>query len=144
METEEEQTRPKKPNLTDIKERLLCKRMTEKFTDCQGVMSDSNLNLTAKINHLQKVINDATKRKVYCASLLEGLLESCFGESKEVYKKTLEQVKIKRWWALFLRKLHKLVLKYSQFVYCTVSLHFICYIFKAIEEICKSEPDKWK
>ena len=74
---EEGQTRPKKPNLTEIRERLLCKRMAERFTDYQGVMSDSNLDLTAKINHLQKAIDHTTRRKVYFASLLGELLESC-------------------------------------------------------------------
>ena len=69
---EEGQTRPRKPNLTEIRERLLCKRTTERFIDYQGVMSDSNLDLMAKINHLQKAIEDATTRKVYFASLLGG------------------------------------------------------------------------
>ena len=112
--SEEGQTRSKKPNLAEIRERLLCKRTTERFIDYQGVMFDSNLDLTAKINHLQKVTDDATRRKVYFASLLGELLQSCFHESKEAYKKTLEEVKIKRQWAQFLRKLRKLVLNYNQ------------------------------
>ena len=149
METEEGQTRPKKPNiaeeeqtrskkshLAEIRERLLCKRMTERFIDYQGVMFDSNLDLMAKINHLQKAINDATRGKVYFASLLGELLQNCFDELKEAYKKTLEEVKIKRQWAL--------VLNYNQLQYCTVSLHFIQINFKAIEEICESEPYNWK
>ena len=106
-------------------------------------MSDSNLSWAEKIIEVQKAIGN--RRKKHVASLQWELLESCFGESKEAYKRTLEQVKIKRWWwALFLRKLHKLVLKYNQLAYCTVSLHFIRYKFKVIEEICKSEPDNWK
>ena len=125
METEEGKTRPKKPNLAEIRERLLCKRMTERFIDYQGVMFDSNLDLMAKINHLQKVIDDITRRKVCFASLLGELLQSCFDESKEAYKKTLEEVKIKRQWSQFLHKLHKLVLNYNQLQYCTVSLCFI-------------------
>ena len=51
---------------------------------------------------------------------------------------------MKKQWALFLRKLHKLVLEFNQLAYCTVSLDFICYNFKVIEEICKSDPDNWK
>ena len=144
METEEGQTRSKKPNLAEIRERLLCKRTTERFIDYQGVMFDSNLDLKAKINHFQKVINDATRRQVYFASLLGELLRSCFNESKEAYKKTLEEVKIKRQWVQFLHKLHKLVFNYNQLQYCTVSLRFIQINFKAIEEICESEPDNWK
>ena len=144
METEGKKTRSKKLNLAEIREKLLCKRTTERFIEYQGVMSDSNLDLTAKINHLQKAIDDATRRKVYFASLLGGLLQSCFHESKETYKKTLKEVKIKRQWAQFLRKLYKLVLNYNQLQYCTVSLRFIQSNFKAIEEICESEPDNWK
>ena len=41
-----------------------------------------------------------------------------------------------RQWALFLRKLHKLVLEYNELMYCTVSLHFVRCNFKAIKEIC--------
>ena len=107
-------------------------------------MFDSNLDLTAKINHLQKAIDDATRRKVYFASLLGELLQSCFDESKEAYKKTLEQVKIKRQWAQFLCELYKLVLNCNQLQYCTVSLRFIQINFKVREEICESEPDNWK
>ena len=95
METEEGQTRPKKPNLAEIRERLLCKRTEERFTSYEGVMSDPNLTLTEKIIHLQKAIDDATRRKVYFASLQGKLLQSCFDRSKEAYKKTLEEVKIK-------------------------------------------------
>ena len=144
METEEGQTRSKKPNVAEIRERLLCKRTTERFIDYQDVMFDSNLDLMAKINHLQKAIDDATRRNVYFASLLGELPQSCFDESRKAYKKTLEEVKIKRRWAQFLRKLHKLVLNYNQLQYCMISLHFIQINFKAIEEICESEPDNWK
>ena len=141
METDERKTRYKKLSLAEIRERLLCKRTTERLIEYQGVMVDSNLDLTAKINHLQKAIDDTTRRKVYFASLLGELLQSCFDESKETYKKTLEEVKIKRKWAQFLCKLHKLVLNYNQLQYCTVSLRFIQINFKAIEKICESEPD---
>ena len=137
-------TRPKKPNLTEIREKLLCQRMTEAFTDYRGVESDPNLTLVEKIIKLQEAINDETSRKIHYASLQGQLLEDCFRESKEAYKRTLEQVNMKKRWALFLPKLHKLVLKFNQLVFCTVSLRFIRYNFKAIEEICKRDPDNWK
>ena len=141
MDIDEGHTRPKKPNLAEIRERLLCERTEERFTNYEGVMSDPNLTLTERIIHLQKGIDDTTRRKVYFAPLQGKLLQSCFDESKEAYKKTLKLVKIKRPWVQFLHKLHKLVLNYNQLQYCTVSLYFICNSFKAIEEICKSEPD---
>ena len=143
MDIDEGKTRPKKPNLAEIREKLLCKRTTEAFTDYRGIESDPNLTLVEKIIKLQEAINDATRRKIHYASLQGQLLEDCFRESKEAYKRTLEQISMKKQWALFLCKLHKLVLKFNQISFCTVSLRFICYN-KAIEEICKSDPDNWK
>ena len=144
MNIDEGKTRPKKPNLVEIREKLLCKRMTEEFTDYHGVESDPNLTLVEKIIKLQEAINDATRRKIHYALLQGQLLEDCFRESKEAYKRTLEQVNMKKQWTLFLHKIHKLFLKFNKLAFCTVSLHFICYNFKAIEEICKSDPDNWK
>ena len=144
MDIDKRKTRPKKPNLAEIKEKLLCKKMTEAFTDYHGVESDPKLSLVEKIIKLQEAIGDATRRKIHYASLQGQLLEDCFCESKEAYKRTLEQVNMKKLWALFLHKLYKLVLEFNQLAYCTVSLHFICYNFKVIEEICKSDPDNWK
>ena len=144
MDIDEGKTRPKKPKLAEIRGKLLCKRTTEAFTDYRGIESDPNLTLVEKIIKLQEAINDATRRKIHYASLQGQLLEDCFRESKEAYKRTLEQINMKKRWALFLRKLHKLVLKFNQISFCTVSLRFICYNIKAIEEICKSDPDNWK
>ena len=144
MDIGEGKTRPKKPNLAEIRKKLLCKRTTEAFTDYHGVESDPSLTLVEKMIKLQKAIGDATRRKIYFASLLGELLQSCFNESKKAYKEALEQAKIKRWWAFFFRKLHKLFDQYKQLAFCTVSLRFVCYNFKEIEEICKSEPDNSK
>ena len=144
MDIDKGKTWPKEPNLAEIREKLLCKRTTEAFTDYHGVESDPNLTLVEKIIKLQEVINELTRRKIHYASLQGQLLEDCFRESKEAYKRTLEQINMKKQWALFLRKLHKLVLKFNQISFCTVSLRFICYNIKVIEEICKSDPDNWK
>ena len=144
MDVDEGKTRPKKPNLGEIKERLLCNRTIEAFTDYHGVQSDPNLTLVERMIKLQKAIDNATRRKIHYASLLGELLQSCFNKSKKAYKEALEQAKIKRWLAFFLRKLHKLIDQYKQLAFCTVSLCFIRYNFKEIEEICKSKPDNWK
>ena len=114
------------------------------FTDYHDIESDPNLTLVEKIIKLQEGISDETRRKIHYVSLQGQLLEDCFHESKEAYKRTLERVNMKKRWALFLRKLHKLVLKFNKLAFCTVSLCFICYNIKAIEEICKSDPDNWK
>ena len=131
MDIDEGKTRSKKPNLAEIREKLLCKRMTEAFTDYRGIESDPNLTLVEKIIKLQEAINDATRRKIHYALLQGQLLEDCFHESKEASKRTLERVNMKKRWALFLCKLHKLVLKFNQLAFCTVSLCFICYNIKS-------------
>ena len=77
-------------------------------------MSDDNLSLPQKIIHLQKAIDDSTRRKIYYASLQGEVLEGCFQQSKKVYKETLEETKFTRQWVLFLQKLHKLVLDYNE------------------------------
>ena len=145
METEVE-SKPainREKKLREVEERLLSKRTTESFTDYDGVMSDPNLTLTKKIIYLQKAIEDATRRKIHWASLQGQLLEDCFHQSKEVYEKTLVETKIGKQWAQFLRKLHKLVLKYNQLQYCTVSLSYIRSNFKIIEEICERDQERW-
>ena len=106
------------------KEKKLQKVREKVFTNYDGVMSDDNLSLPQKIIHLQKEIDNPMRRKIYYASLQGQLLEECFLQSKKVYKETLEEMKITRQWALFLAKLYKLVLNYSELQFCTVSLCF--------------------
>ena len=143
METE---SRPKdrKEKLRKVEERLLSKRTNERFTNYDGVMSDNGLSLSQKIIHLQKAIDDATRRKIHCASLQGGLFENAFRQSREVYKKTLKETGFSRQWAEFLRNLHKLALEYNQIIYCTVPLRYIHSNFKIIKEICECDKERWK
>ena len=94
-EVHEGNTRPKKPSLAEIRKRLLCNRTTEAFTDYCGVESDPKLTLVERMIKLQEAMDDATRRKVHFASLLGGLLQSCFNESKEAYKKTLRRLRLR-------------------------------------------------
>ena len=96
MDIDKGKTRPKKPNLVEIRERLLCKRMTEAFTDYHGIESDPNLTLVEKIIKLQEAMGNATRRKIHHALMQGQLLEDCFHESKEAYRRTLEQVNMKK------------------------------------------------
>ena len=130
--------------LRKVEEKLLSKRTNERFTDCDGVMLDHNLISTQKIIHLQKGIEDSTRRKIHYASLQGELFEKCCLQPKKVYKETLEETKFTRRWVLFLQKLYKLALEYNQIMYCTVPLSYICSDFKIIEEICKRNKDRWK
>ena len=96
MDIDEGKTGAKKPNLTEIREKLLYKRMTEAFTGYVGIMSDSTLSSVQKIIKLQEAINDVTRKRIHFVSLQGELLESCFRESKGAYKRTLEHVNIKK------------------------------------------------
>ena len=108
------------------------------------MMVDDNLSLPQKIIHLQKAIGDVTRRKILYASSQGELLEKCFHQSKKDYKETLVETEIKRRWALFLRKLYKLVLKYSQLAFCSVPLRYVHSNFKIIKEICERDKERWK
>ena len=134
----------KEKKLQKVREKLLSNKTHERFTNYDGVMSDDSLSLPKKIIHLQKAIDDATRRKILWASFQGELFEKCFCQSKKVYKETLEETKITREWALFLRKLYKLVLNYSELQFCTVSLRFFCCNFKIIKEICEGDKERWK
>ena len=107
-------------------------------------MSDDSLSLSQKIIHLQKAIEDATKRKIHYTSLQGELFEKCFLQSRKVYKETLKETKFSEQWVPFLQKLHKLALEYNQITYCTVPLSYIYSNFKIIKEICECNKDKWK
>ena len=87
--------------LRKVEEKLLSKRTDEMFTGYEGVMSDPSLTPMQKIINLQKVIDDVTRRKIHWASLQEKLLEDCFHQSKEVYERTLVEMKIGRQRAQF-------------------------------------------
>ena len=130
--------------LRKVEEKLLSKKTNEMFTNYEGVINDPNLTLTQKIIYFQKALGNKTRRKIYWSSLQGKVCEKCFQELKKVYKETLEEMKITRRWALFLRKLHKLVLNYSQLNFCTVPLCFLHCNLKIIEEICKCDKERWK
>ena len=121
METESRPIVDREEKLRKVEEKLLSNKTYESFTNYDCVMSDDKLSLPQKVIHLQKGVEDSTRRKIYYASLQGQLLEKCFLQSKKVYKETLEETMVTRRWVLFLRKLHKLVLNYSELQFCTVS-----------------------
>ena len=130
--------------LGKVEEKLKSNKTNERFTDYFDVINDPNLTLTRKIINLQKGVDDSTRRKISYTLLQGELLEKCFHQSKKVYEEILVETKITRWWAQFLRKLHKLALDYNQINYCTVPLSYIHSNFKIIEEICKRDKERWK
>ena len=144
METESRPIIDREEKLRKVEEKLLSNKTKERLTTYDGVMSDDSLSQPQKIIHLQKATDDATRRKILYASLQGQLLEECFLQSRKVYKETLEKTKITMQWSIFLRKLHKLILNYSELQFCTVSIRFFCSNFKMIKEICEHNKDRWK
>ena len=88
--------------LRKVEEKLLSNKTYERFTNYDGVMSNNNLSRPQKILHLQRAIDNATRRKILWASFQRELFEKCFHQSKKVYKETLEEMKFTRRWVLFL------------------------------------------
>ena len=144
METESRPIIDKEEKLRKVEEKLLSNKTYESFTNYDNLMSENKLSLPQKVIHLQKGVDDSTRRKIYYASMQGQLLEKCFLQSKKVYKETLEETKITRHWSIFLQKVYKLILNYIELQFCTVSLHFFRSNFKIIEEICKHNKGRWK
>ena len=102
METESRPIVDREEKLRKVEEKLLSNKTYESFTNYDCVMSDNRLSLPQKVIHLQKGVDDSTRRKIYYALLQGQLLEKCFLQSKKVYKETLEETKITRQWLIFL------------------------------------------
>ena len=124
METESRPIVDREEKLRKVEEKVLSNKTKERFTTYDGVMSDDGLTLPEKVILLQRAIDDATRRKIYYTSLQGQLLEKCFLQLRKVYKEALEETKITMQWSIFLQKLHKLILNYSELQFCTVSLCF--------------------
>ena len=83
MKTESSPIVDRKEKLWKVEEKLFSNKTNERFTTYDGVMSDDGLTLTQKVIHLQRAIDDATRRKIYYALLQGQLLEKCFLQSKK-------------------------------------------------------------
>ena len=65
----------RKEKLRKVEEKLLSNKTYESFPSYDRVMSDDKLSLPQKVIHLQKGVDDSTRRKIYYASLQLQLLE---------------------------------------------------------------------
>ena len=73
--------------LREVEEKLLSKRTSERFTNYDDVMSDDSLSLSQKIIHLQKAIDDATRRKIHYTSLQGEYLKNAVFDPRKFIKK---------------------------------------------------------
>ena len=123
---------------------LLTSISMEPFTNYEGIENDRTLSTVQKIVLYQKAIDDIKRRHIYFATNQGKLLEKCFIQGRDVYKKTLKESGLSRQWAHFLRRLVKLIEDYNRLLYCTIDLKFIRRNFNIVREICEHDPDKWK
>ena len=78
METEAERTVNDEKKLGDIEENISRGRSAERFTNYEGIDDDKKFTTVQKINMYQRAIDDATRRKIYYASMQGRLLDICF------------------------------------------------------------------
>ena len=67
METESRCIVDGEEKLRKVEEKLLCNKTKERFTTYDGVMTDDDLSLPQKVIHLQRAIDDVTRKKIYYA-----------------------------------------------------------------------------
>ena len=94
----------------------------EPFTNYEGIENDRTLSIVQKIVLYQKAIDDMKRRHIYFAANQGKLLERCFIQGRNNYKKTVKESGLSRQWAHFLRRLVKLIEDYNQLLYCTIDL----------------------
>ena len=87
METESRPIVDREEKLRKVEEKLLSNKTHESFTNYDHVMSDNKLSLPQKVIHLQKGVDDSTRRKIYYASLQGQLLENAFFNQRKFIKK---------------------------------------------------------
>ena len=80
METEAERIVNDEKKLGDTEEKLLCGMSNERFMNYERIDDDESLTTVQKINMYQRAIEDATRRKIYYASMQGRLLDICFNQ----------------------------------------------------------------
>ena len=111
--------------IKDVERALLTSISMEPFTNYEGIENDRTLSTVQKIVLYQKAIDNKKRRHIYFATNQGKLLEKCFIQGRNIYKKTLKESGLSRQWAQFLRRLVKLIEDYNQLLYCTINLKFI-------------------
>ena len=81
----------------------------EPFTNFEGIENDRTLSTVQKIVLYQKAIDDMKGRHIYFATNQGQLLENCFIQERNIYKKTVKESGLSRQWSHFLRRLVKLI-----------------------------------
>ena len=78
--------------IEDIKKAPLTSISMEPFTNYEGIENDRTLSAVQMIVLYQKAIDDRKRRHIYFATNQGKLLEKCFIQGRDVYKKTQKKV----------------------------------------------------
>ena len=130
--------------IEDVEKTLLTSISMEPFTNYEGIENDRTLSTVQKIVLYQRAIDDKKRRHIYYSTNQGKLLEKCFIQGRDVYKKTLKESGLSRQWAHFLRRLVKLIEDYNRLLYCTIDLKFIRRNFNIVREIKSMSVEKYQ
>ena len=100
IETEGIEKRNKK--IKDVEEKLLTSISMEPFTNYEGIENNRTLSTVQKIVLYQRAIDDTKRRHIYFSANQGKLLERCFIQRRNVYKKMLKETGLSRQLAHFL------------------------------------------
>ena len=90
--------------IEDVEKALLTSISMEPFTNYEGIENDRTLSTVQKIVLYQKAIDDKKRRHIYFATNQGKLLEKCFIQGRDVYKKNSKRKWPKQAMGSFLAK----------------------------------------
>ena len=90
--------------IKDVEKALLTSISMEPFTNYEGIENDRTLSTVQKIVLYQKAIDDTKRRYIYFATNQGKLLEKCFIQGRNIYKKLSKRKQPKQAMASFLVK----------------------------------------
>ena len=102
MNIEAERIAKYNKKIKDVEETPLTSISMEPFTNYEDIENDKTLSTMQKIVLYQKVIDDTKGKQIYFSANQGKLLEKCFVQGRNIYKKTLKETGLSRQWAHFL------------------------------------------
>ena len=88
--------------IREVEEKLLIPISMEPFPNYESIENVKTLSTVQKIILYQKAIDDTKRRHIYFTTNQEKLLEKCFKQGRNIYKKTLKESGLSRQWARLL------------------------------------------
>ena len=92
MNTELERIVKHDNRIREVEEKLLTSISMEPFTNYEGKENDKTVSTIQKIVLYQKATDDTKRRHIYFTANQGKLLEKCFIQGRNIYKKTLKEM----------------------------------------------------